>query len=557
MDNELVLGILNDGNCSELDFEDDDEGFIPLQLENDEEGEVALSSPPRPPVKGGRLKSNKGKVSKRKSMSDNMDCEAGPSCSSKVTKKSKIKIKLPTRKRLWKKIDYVDKTHNFSGHPQPNKVRSPLEYYNDYFNNGFYERMALCTNLYYLRKTGRLLNTSKPEMKKFIGIHLLMGILSYPRIAMYWRRSIKIDIIISAMTRDRLTTLRNSLHVVNSDSPSVSEALNPLWKVQLMIDTVKEGCNKILRTPGRYSIDEQMIPFTGKCYLRQLVKNKPRPVGLKNFVVTTSEGLMVDFEIYYGNNPALSHPLGLGPAVVLRLIQSVPRGSCIFFDRYFTTVPLLEELTNLGYHGTGTIMLNRVPDRQQLKFKDDKKMKRGDIEGCQRVSNDVVLVKWKDSKAVFTASNCTGGTAIDLVKRYNKIEKCYIDVDAPKIVSSYNSFMGGVDVLDQSMEYYRTFMKTRKWTLKVILHFIDLAMVNSWRLYRSDSLAKSVPKNKIQDLLSFRFEVAEALICTPDRDRRDSSPLLETQARADTNLLIIRLWERGLMDMNIFLYLTT
>lgn len=107
--------------------------------------------------------------------------------------------------------------------------------------------MALCTNLYYLRKTGRVLNTNKPEMKKLIGIHLLMGILSYPRIAMYWRRSIKIDMIISAMTRDRLTTLRNSLHVVDSDSPPVSEAPNSLWKVQLMIDTVKEGCNKILK----------------------------------------------------------------------------------------------------------------------------------------------------------------------------------------------------------------------------------------------------------------------------------------------------------------------
>lgn len=56
-------------------------------------------------------------------------------------------------------------------------------------------------------------------------------------------------------------------------------------------------------TPGRYSIDEQMIPFTGKCEMRQLVKSRPRPVGLKNFVATTSEGLMVDFEIYYTLNP--------------------------------------------------------------------------------------------------------------------------------------------------------------------------------------------------------------------------------------------------------------
>ncbi|XP_059057828.1 piggyBac transposable element-derived protein 3-like [Achroia grisella] len=300
-------------------------------------------------------------------------------------------------------------------------------------------------------------------------------------------------------------------------------------QVQPVIDAVKQGCNKILRTPGRFSVDEQMIPFTGKCYLRQLVKNKPRPVGLKNFVVTTSEGLMIDFEIYYGNNPVLSHPLGLGPAVVFRLIQSVPPGSCIFFDRYFTTIPLLDELKRLGYHGTGTIMVNRIPDRQQISFKEDQKMRRGDID--QRVSNGIVLVKWKDNKAVFTASNCTGGTAINNIKQYDKSAKCYIDVDAPKIVTSYNTFMGGVDVLDQSMEYYRTYMKTRKWTLKVILHFMDLAVVNAWRLYRCDSLAKGIPKNRIQDLLAFRFEIAETFMNTPDRDRLQSTPLVEIQVK--------------------------
>ncbi|GBP38172.1 PiggyBac transposable element-derived protein 3 [Eumeta japonica] len=234
---------------------------------------------------------------------------------------------------------------------------------------------------------------------------------------------------------------------------------------------------------------------------------------------------MVDFEIYYGNNPVLTHNLGLGPAVVLRLLQSVPPGSCIFFNRYFTTVPLLEELSKLGYHGTGTIMTNRIPDRQNLCFKDDKRMARDDIE--QRVSKDIVLVKWKDTKAVLTASNCTGGTEIELVQRYDKKNKCYIDVDAPKIVTTYNSFMGGVDVLDQSIEYYRSFMKTQKWTLKIILHFVDLAMVNAWRLYRCDSIAKGVPKSNIRDLLSFRFEVAETLLNTPYRDRREASPLHE------------------------------
>jgi len=43
-----------------------------------------------------------------------------------------------------------------------------------------------------------------------------------------------------------------------------------------------------------------MILFLGCCQIRQFVKGKPRPVGLKNIVITTSDGLIIDFEIYQG-----------------------------------------------------------------------------------------------------------------------------------------------------------------------------------------------------------------------------------------------------------------
>lgn len=426
--------------------------------------------------------------------------------------------------RLWKTIPYQDKPHEYPGHPSPNKVRSPFEYFSDYFDDDFYEVLAFCTNLSSLRKTGRNLNTTKQEIKKLIGIHLLMGILSYPKIAMYWRQNIRVEMISSAMARDRFRMLRENLHIVDSESPSATDAGNPLWQVQPVIDAVKKGCHKILRTPGRYSLNKQIIPITGK--------DKFRPVGLQNFVATTSEGLMVDFEIYYPNNPALSHPLGLGPAVVLRLIESIPRESCIFFDRNFTTIPLLDELTKLGYHGTGTIMANRVPNWKQVNFKDDTDMCMGEIE--QRVSNDVALVKWKDNKTVLIASNCTGSKNIDVIQRYDSKEKKSIDVNAPKIVTSYNEFVGAVDLLNHSIEYYRTHLKTHKWHLKVILHFIDLAMVNSWLLYRNDSLVKGVTTANIKDLLAFRFEIADTLISSPDRERRDLSPEVNVREESST-----------------------
>lgn len=426
------------------------------------------------------------------------------------------------RRRIWKKTAYVDKEHDFPGHP-PSKVRMPMEYFADYYDNEFFINMAVCTNLYYMRQTGRNLNTNMIELRKIYGMHLLMGIFKYPRIAWYWRINIQFQLIATAMTRDRFFCVRNALHVVDNDKPPTVK--NPLWKVQPVIDVVKKGCGKIERSPGRYSVDEQMIPFTGKCEMRQVVKNKPRPVGLKNFVTTNSEGLMMDFEIYHTHNPAFAdRSLGLGPAIVIYLAQSIPPGSCIYFDRYFTTVPLLEKLVDLNLHGTGTIMMNRIADRQQVHFKEDRQMKRGDID--QRTLDDkIALVKWRDSKCVVMASNCTGGNRIEVVKRYDKPNKRYIDVDAPKVVTDYNRYMGGVDVLDQSMEYYRTFLKTRKWTLKVIIHFLDLAVVNCWRLYRCDSLSQGVPANKIMDLLEFRYQIAESLINTPDRLMREPSPM--------------------------------
>lgn len=85
---------------------------------------------------------------------------------------------------------------------------------------------------------------------------------------------------------------------------------------------------------------KQIIPFTGRCQLKQYVKNKPRPVGPKNFVLCTSSGLALDFEIYQGNSTQLiNQELVLGPSVILKLAQTLPQESFVYFDRYFT--PLL------------------------------------------------------------------------------------------------------------------------------------------------------------------------------------------------------------------------
>lgn len=371
-----------------------------------------------------------------------------------------------------------------------------------------------------MRKTGNILNTNAAELKKFIGIHFIMGCIPYPRLHMYWRKEMRLELVASKMSRDRFKILRTAFHVVDSDTAPPGNN-NSLWKVQPVITHVKRGCDKLERQPGYYSIDEQMIPFCGVCPrgLRQVIKTKPRPQGLKAFVATTDDGLMIDFEVYQGaKTPLEDRSLGVGAAVVLYLSKSIPRGSCIYFDRYFSSVPLLEKLSEMGMHGTATIMMNRLPERQQMDFKPDRSMVRG--ESQQFVCNDVVVVKWMDNKSVLASSTCTSADETINVKRWDKKTLSYVDITAPKLISNYNKHMGGVDILDQSIEYYRTFMKTKKWTLKVLLHFFDLAVANAWRLYKLQSAAAAIPKNKVKDLLEFRMQVADALVNTPTRKRR-------------------------------------
>ena len=109
-----------------------------------------------------------------------------------------------------------------------------------------------------------------------------------------------------------------------------------------------------LPRPPVVSIDEQMIPFTRTTQLKVFVPNKPNPEGLKNWVLASPNGLVLDFEVSQGKSHLVSllndleteKKIGLGEAVVLRLSESLSAGKCHYYDRYFSTIKLLDCLSD-------------------------------------------------------------------------------------------------------------------------------------------------------------------------------------------------------------------
>lgn len=190
--------------------------------------------------------------------------------------------------------------------------------------------------------------------------------------------------------------------------------LDRFWKVRPLLDMVQRGCHKNRRTKS-VSIDEQMIPFHGKVLMRQYVRGKPNPVGLKNFVATSPGGIPLDFYLYEGKGTSLESALtqtpekiDVGGRMVMKLTDTLPIGVCVYTDRYFTSIQLIDALLSKRISLVGSIMANRIPKNAVL-LKDNelKKLGRGSSNKLVRQDGKIILTKWFDSRPVhFASSKC-------------------------------------------------------------------------------------------------------------------------------------------------------
>lgn len=173
----------------------------------------------------------------------------------------------------------------------------------------------------------------------------------------------------------------------------------------------------------------------------------------------------------------------------------------------------------MGIGALGTIRTNRFPGLLVPTDAEMKKIGRGSMieKGTEVDGVEVRVVKWFDNRGVSLASTFDSAQPISTVKRYDKKTKSKVDISCPRAVLTYNKFMGGVDLLDGLVSYYRINIRSKKYYHKLIFHFVDVALVNSWLLYRRDCDMQNFPKKTISDLLQFKTDVSAAL-CSQGKD---------------------------------------
>ncbi|XP_026741886.1 piggyBac transposable element-derived protein 2-like [Trichoplusia ni] len=247
----------------------------------------------------------------------------------------------------------------------------------------------------------------------------------------------------------------------------------------------------------RLSIDEQMCATKMSHYIKQYMPNKPHKWGFKLYLICSLQGYAHRFEVYSGggskNNILPGEPdLGESGNTVVRLARMVPRNvnHIIYFDNFYTSVPLVTYLAKEGIFSLGTVRVNRLrncklPDKNTIMKKN---VPRGFYEENVATVDDIDVsaVVWKDNKPVNLLSTYVGAEPATTVTRFDKSKKERVAIPCPKVIKEYNAHMGGVDLLDSFIGRYHITMKSRKWTMRLFYHFLDLAVINSWVMFKKN-----------------------------------------------------------------------
>ncbi|KAJ8931737.1 hypothetical protein NQ314_015315 [Rhamnusium bicolor] len=147
-------------------------------------------------------------------------------------------------------------------------------------------------------------------------------------------------------------------------------------------------------------------------------------------------------------------------------------GRILCTDNFYTSVPLIEELSDQETYFVGTYRKNRKVFPKEVTTA---KLKRGEDKSLES-SKGVVALKWRDKRDVYCVSSKFSANMVPTGKRNKKEE----DIKKPEMILQCNNMKSDIDISDQLSSYHSAIRKSVRWYHKVADDLIfGTAIVNA------------------------------------------------------------------------------
>ncbi|XP_065681354.1 piggyBac transposable element-derived protein 4-like [Hydra vulgaris] len=354
------------------------------------------------------------------------------------------------------------------------------------------------------------------EIKKYLALVLLMGIIYKPDIHMYWSTSefFSTPIFSKNMSRTRFQLILKFLHFNNNNDPNYDvndENRDRLHKVRPLIELIRDRCKKVFCPGQNLSVDESLVLFKGRLHFKQYIRTKRARFDIKLYELTTSSGITLDFLVYCGKGMFYedgNEDMPSTERIPAALMEPfLDKGHILFTDNYYTSPSLATFLLGRNTHLCGTVKSYR---KKYCKEIAEFALEKGEaVFFRSAIDSRVIACKYRavknksgnKQKVVYMLSTCHSAKMIETGKTYANDSAIY----KPSIVRSYNSHMGGVDRVDQQLHSLRTLCKSYKWYKKLAFRMISQVILNAHKVFQYET-----GKSKIT-FLDFLHETISSL----------------------------------------------
>lgn len=354
-------------------------------------------------------------------------------------------------------------------------------------------------------------DTSSNEIRSFVGLSFMMGIIRKPSLIDYWTSDCKMhtEIFEMVMTHKRFQDLLKYLHIectkppkAQQENPYIEEEDNKLKKIEYVLNYLKEKWNYYKSPNQNLTIDESDICFRGKPMGKQYLPTTKRKMGLKMWLLVDSVSAYVhNLQVYTGKK--LKNEIDYGKNVVLKLAKSLNPGHVLFFDNFFTSISLFEELTKRGIGAIG--LLKKDSKGVPKAFYSQKLDQYCSKCICHKVYKNIKVIIWKEFKPAYYLTNCVGYKYADSQKIDRHTNK-KISMKKPEAIVLFNQFIHGVEIMDQLSSYYSVSRKKYKWWKQVLFFLLEITMSNSYTILREVKGAKIMTRKE------YRLFIIEQLL---------------------------------------------
>ena len=200
----------------------------------------------------------------------------------------------------WVDVSASQRFYSFTGKEElmkkpsstgPDDSITPFDVYNLFVNDELVAHIVTETNRYAdqciqakkITRRSRLSQwtpTDAKEVRKFLGLLIVMGLVRKPKMELYWSKTLIYDypFVYKNMTRDRFSLLLRHFHF--NDNTFLDKS-NRLYKIEPLVKMLNENFQLTYSPGADLIVDESLIPFRGRVLFRQYIPNKTHKYGVK------------------------------------------------------------------------------------------------------------------------------------------------------------------------------------------------------------------------------------------------------------------------------------